>query len=97
MSRLVRARRKAIDDLPEHLRCCEWYRNKAANVYEFSGLEFLIMIDGGQSKFPPCPHCLDVKPISKYGTIAEGDLEGLAIALESLDLDEGPITEGEQK
>lgn len=91
MSRLVRARRKPFDDLPPHLRCCEWYRGKAEYVYADSGTEFLLKIEGLTSKFPPCPHCGDVKPVSAYGTIAEGEHEGLAIALESLDLDEGPL------
>lgn len=83
MSRLVRARPKAIEDLPAWAKCCK------AHIDSLSPLMFgEIVISGYRPRLNrkcKCGGCGDIKPA---GTDAE-DTDGMFTPIEFLDLDEG--------
>jgi hypothetical protein len=90
--KLVRARPKRVEELPEWSQCCDSMR-RAAKENE-SRFPLGILMDTAQIVLYPKGRCVACKtslpPIRSY-VIAEGVHKGKAIAIEALDLDEGPI------
>lgn len=85
MSRLVRARPKAVEYLPEWVRCCPESISEVTAPGEYE-------IDLDREKLFPeitCRHCFTTHqgPLIFYSAVGKGFMS----SVDTLDLDEGPI------
>lgn len=86
MNRLVRARTKPVEQLPEWAVCCESQRVNMARPDK----DFVVNLDSIFENDSICQFCERCEPDVKY---VHG-IDCLPLALDWLDLDEGPLETG---